>query len=236
MESQWSRWSEPFSRAIGSDIMKWSADSQEAARVAVDDLREAGGDLRPLRVHDPRVRRASRGFGGAGLLDARLDAHPAVRGIEEREVGRLPGKAVLGQAGRRILGGRARQLDGFNGHPGDGVLAEVAGRGDCRARATGAPHQGANSERSLASLLHEVDLEAANARLDRVREQQHRVRSLGAGATGRRERLLDDAAGLARGGRAHPCVPPTVRPSIRSVGRPTPTGTLWPSFPQVPTP
>jgi ribosome-associated protein len=33
-----------------------------------------------------------------------------------------------------------------------------------------------------------------------------------------------------------PAVPPTVRPSILSVGWPTPTGTLWPSLPQVPTP
>ena len=31
-------------------------------------------------------------------------------------------------------------------------------------------------------------------------------------------------------------VPPTVNPSIRSVGWPTPTGTLCPSFPHVPTP
>ena len=31
-------------------------------------------------------------------------------------------------------------------------------------------------------------------------------------------------------------VPPTVKPSIRKVGCPTPTGTLWPSLPQVPTP
>jgi len=31
-------------------------------------------------------------------------------------------------------------------------------------------------------------------------------------------------------------VPPTVKPSMRKVGWPTPTGTLWPSLPQVPTP
>src|SRR5690606_10895178 len=31
-------------------------------------------------------------------------------------------------------------------------------------------------------------------------------------------------------------VPPTVIASMRSVGWPTPTGTLWPSLPQVPTP
>jgi hypothetical protein len=31
-------------------------------------------------------------------------------------------------------------------------------------------------------------------------------------------------------------VPPTVTPSMRKVGWPTPTGTLWPSLPQTPTP
>ena len=34
----------------------------------------------------------------------------------------------------------------------------------------------------------------------------------------------------------HAAVPPTVRASIRSVGWPTPTGTPWPSLPQVPMP
>src|SRR5208282_2922805 len=36
--------------------------------------------------------------------------------------------------------------------------------------------------------------------------------------------------------RSHAAVPPTVSPSMRSVGWPTPTGTLCPSLPQVPTP
>src|SRR6185295_15410448 len=36
--------------------------------------------------------------------------------------------------------------------------------------------------------------------------------------------------------RAQALVPPTVRPSIFSVGCPTPTGTLCPSLPQVPMP
>src|SRR6185436_18967548 len=35
---------------------------------------------------------------------------------------------------------------------------------------------------------------------------------------------------------AHTWVPPTVMPSMRIVGRPTPTGTDCPSLPQVPTP
>ncbi len=37
-------------------------------------------------------------------------------------------------------------------------------------------------------------------------------------------------------GETRQTVPPTVSPSIRKVGCPTPTGTLWPSLPQVPTP
>src|SRR5262249_4847601 len=38
------------------------------------------------------------------------------------------------------------------------------------------------------------------------------------------------------GGEAHALVPPTVSPSMRKVGWPTPTGTLCPSLPQVPMP
>src|SRR5262249_59007049 len=43
----------------------------------------------------------------------------------------------------------------------------------------------------------------------------------------------DEDAGVDR---AHTCVPPTVMASMRIVGRPTPTGTDWPSLPQVPMP
>src|SRR6185503_13137105 len=46
----------------------------------------------------------------------------------------------------------------------------------------------------------------------------------------REERTVGNALG-----EVHP-VPPTVSPSILSVGWPTPTGTLWPSLPQVPMP
>src|SRR2546430_10249165 len=49
--------------------------------------------------------------------------------------------------------------------------------------------------------------------------------------------LKRDSDSVERGwkGGCH-AVPPTVSPSILSVGCPTPTGTLCPSFPQVPTP
>ena len=46
-------------------------------------------------------------------------------------------------------------------------------------------------------------------------------------------RLLEDAAGPSRGAQA-PAVPPIVTPVTRRVGCPQPTGTLWPSLPQVP--
>src|SRR5437879_4457764 len=49
--------------------------------------------------------------------------------------------------------------------------------------------------------------------------------------------LKRDSDSVERGWKDGPhAVPPTVSPSILSVGCPTPTGTLWPSFPQVPTP
>mmetsp|Transcript_34863 Transcript_34863/g.63558 ORF Transcript_34863/g.63558 Transcript_34863/m.63558 type:complete len:134 (+) Transcript_34863:448-849(+) len=43
-------------------------------------------------------------------------------------------------------------------------------------------------------------------------------------------------ASVRRGCGKTQAVPPTVNPSIRSVGCPTPTGTLWPSLPHTPTP
>src|SRR5438132_212432 len=60
----------------------------------------------------------------------------------------------------------------------------------------------------------------------------------GLGVTGPGERLLAQVRAPARApvGPAHACVPPTVRPSMRTVGRPTPTGTDCPSLPQVPMP
>src|SRR6185369_5447324 len=61
----------------------------------------------------------------------------------------------------------------------------------------------------------------------------HRVGGVGARAARAGDEVLDDVTELhAR----QACVPPTVMPSMRMVGRPTPTGTDWPSFPQVPMP
>ena len=50
------------------------------------------------------------------------------------------------------------------------------------------------------------------------------------------ERLSDDVAGDVGQIRERQAVPPTVMRSMRTVGIPTPTGTLWPSLPHMPTP
>src|SRR5207253_8602135 len=52
----------------------------------------------------------------------------------------------------------------------------------------------------------------------------------------RRFALLAAARGRDLRLHRHAPVPPTVTLSMRTVGRPTPTGTLWPSLPQVPIP
>src|SRR5690606_1144098 len=88
-------------------------------------------------------------------------------------------------------------------------------------------------------LLHVVDLAVAHARLERVALDERRVGGVRAGVEGAAHGALDGLGGgqrCAHGGGAHVSVPPTVRPSMRSVGRPTPTGTDWPSSPHVPIP
>src|SRR5262249_5216842 len=79
-----------------------------------------------------------------------------------------------------------------------------------------------------------------DARGERRLLDQHRVGGGGAGPGREVEHRLQGGAQLLGaerpGGPAHACVPPTVRPSMRIVGRPTPTGTDWPFLAQVPMP
>src|SRR4029079_9983204 len=57
-----------------------------------------------------------------------------------------------------------------------------------------------------------------------------------AGTRAARLRALEDVDQEVGAQLAHTCVPPTVMPSMRIVGRPTPTGTDCRSLPQAPTP
>src|SRR5581483_7621419 len=110
----------------------------------------------------------------------------------------------------------------------EGVAREVGGRHD-RARLA---DEDAESRPALPRARQLLDVAEADADREAVALDDDRV----GGAGARRGSPGDEAArDLAEvGGVAHACVPPTVRPSMRTVGRPTPTGTDCPSLPQVP--
>src|SRR4030042_2653628 len=101
-----------------------------------------------------------------------------------------------------------------------------------RAQALRTFDEAPDAERPLPRLLDEVDLLATDAHLGGVALYEDGVGSEGAGALRSPERSPHRLEEI----RGHPSVPPTVMSSMRMVGRPTPTGTDWPSLPQVPTP
>ena len=167
----------------------------------------------------------------------RLDASSSA---QLREV---VGEAVLGKPGGGILGGGPSQRGRLLGHALRRRCGrEVAGGGHRRAQGRlgrAAPGRGCPAY-PLAGLLHHVDL-AAYAHFDRVVAPPAGRRPGRRSAPAYRVRARSTASRASRrarrGGAAHPSVPPTVMPSRRIVGRPTPTGYAdWPSLPQVPTP
>src|SRR4029077_6883899 len=88
----------------------------------------------------------------------------------------------------------------------------------------------------VARVRDRLDLAQPDGRAELALLDEEPVR--GGGASGRRAREHGDeqVAELYRHVGPHTWVPPTVMPSTRMVGSPTPTGTDWPSLPQVPTP
>ena len=198
MESQWSRCSEPFSRAIGSDtrrVQRGFVAPQEAAGVAVDHL--ARSRRRPASPPSSR----SAGPPREPRLRRRAPARCAPRCCTLRSAGsksaRSGGSPAKPSSGRPAAGSSAVARASATVSRAISPTAssrQVAGRGHRRARAARTPHQGADPERALAGLLHEIDLAAAHARLERVGEDQQRVGGVGAGATRRGERLFDDVA------------------------------------------
>src|SRR5262249_35483604 len=94
-------------------------------------------------------------------------------------------------------------------------------------------HEHAQSGAALARPLDLLHGAQANADLETVA-----LAGEGVGpARARRQRIADQSLGdCPRVAAGHAPVPPTVRPSMRTVGSPTPTGTDWPSLPQVPRP
>src|SRR6185295_7123820 len=80
-----------------------------------------------------------------------------------------------------------------------------------------------------------LDLPVAHADAGLAADLHQRLRLLRASPARPLHQLLGQ---LLRRRPAHRAtlVPPTVMPSMRSVGNPTPTGTIWPSFPHIPIP
>ena len=174
-------------------------------------------------------------------LDARCRrSNVAVARVEELEVGRVAGEARR-RAGPRTGPARSRApaRTASAGQPRRAPRRERSLRRG-RRRATSRRARRTKARRpsaALARLLHVLDLAAAHADLERValgraarppRRRRRRARSRAPRET--------QVALAASARRSRPAVPPTVRPSMRSVGRPTPTGTHWPSLPQVPMP
>src|SRR5262249_51922932 len=112
---------------------------------------------------------------------------------------------------------------------GQAVGGQVGGRDDCRRVADEDAQPGAPLAGTL-DLLHGAQ---ADADLEAVALSRERVGGIRTGGPRVPHQSLGDAA---QGAARHAPVPPTVRPSMRTVGRPTPTGTDWPSLPHVPIP
>ena len=83
-------------------------------------------------------------------------------------------------------------------------------------------------------MLDGVHLAQAHLGRERLVLDRERVAGGRAGAARAWQRTSASSSLIAAA--AHTWVPPTVMPSMRIVGRPTPTGTDWPSLPQVPMP
>src|SRR5262249_8004173 len=86
----------------------------------------------------------------------------------------------------------------------------------------------------LARVVHLFDFPEPDPGGERFARGDEHIARGGAELSG----LLEDGGGqvFELHGASYAWVPPTVRPSMRTVGKPTPTGTDWPSFPHVPMP
>src|SRR2546430_1760590 len=197
----------------------------EAVRGGIEVTRAAVVALGTLGVGDARVALERRGLAPARELDLLLGCERRAR-VGEVEV-RHAGDQLLRvrEAGERVLGRDLRERGRLVHDAFEGLAREV------RCRGAGGSSAGEHSEGQplVARVGDRFDLAephggAEGALLDQVTVRRRRARRDGA---------LEDAdqeIGV------HTAVPPTVSSSMRIVGSPTPTGTDWPSLPQVPTP
>jgi hypothetical protein len=137
-----------------------------------------------LGVHDARVHGARRAFGLACVLELGLERHLAVARVEQVELGPGRREALARQSGVGVLGRGARERDGVFGEALDRRMREIAGRDQRSRQAVRTAHEGAQAERTLARLLHVVDLVTAHARLEGIRGEPESVGGVCAGLAG----------------------------------------------------
>ena len=209
----------------------------EATAISVDDAGESGAGLTAFRVVDARVDFAGGGLGAFCIGDARIQGHVSIRGIKKLEVRNFAGEVALWKSGGGVGRGCACERDRLFGHSTDRCGCKVTRRDDCGLQSSLAFDQRADAQPTFLGLLDEFDLLAPHPDLSVVALDEQYVRLAGPGLFRGGECIFDDRFhGLNGICECHPSVPPTVSASTRIVGRPTPTGTPCPSFPQVPTP
>src|SRR5262249_21493735 len=144
----------------------------------------------------------------------------------------------VGHALDQLLRFWQARMEIFGGHPSqssslvDDALERIArevGRRCGRGRAAGKYTQ---RQPLLARVRHRVDLPEAHRSAEGLLFDEEAV----GGCRTTRRRALEHVSQQRGVELGHTAVPPTVIPSRRIVGKPTPTGTDWPSLPQVPTP
>ena len=186
-------------------------------------------EVAALRVGDPRVEGQRGRLAAAGQVDLVLGREVvSVRVIEAEIAGPAREGGGVGEARQGVGCSDTGEGDRLVHQAAQRVAREIRrGRGG-----GGAAHEDAQGEMLIAGVLDRVHLPHAYLRRERLILDHEGIRFGGALAA----RPLEDVAQEVEKAGAQTWVPPTVMPSMRMVGSPTPTGTDWPSLPQVPTP
>src|SRR5207245_9002466 len=186
-------------------------------------------ELGALGIRHPRVGRHRGGLGATSDVDLGLRREIVTAQVRQVQIGDRPRELrSIGKSSVRILGGDLGEPGRFFDH-----ALERAGReGRGRGRGGGAAGEDAQRESLIVRVRHRVDLAQSYGGAEVALVDEEAVGSGGA-EHGRALEDRDEQVGVDP---AHTCVPPTVIPSMRMVGRPTPTGTDWPSLPHVPIP
>ena len=198
-----------------------------AGRVGV--ARVTVAEVPALGVGDARVEGERGPLAASRQVDLRLGGEIVSARIVQAEVAHGAREAGgIGEAGQGIGRGDARERDRLVHQALERVAREIRRGGG----GGGAAHEDAQGEVLVAGMLDGVHLPHPHLGREGLVLDHEGVGLGGALAAG----PLEDVAQEVEQGPAQTWVPPTVIPSMRIVGSPTPTGTDWPSLPQVPTP